>query len=294
MIPSLTIVIPCYNEVESLPKILPELIEFVNTRDYRLIVTNDGSKDNSLRCLEAAFTEQPRCQIVNHKINRGYGGAIKSGIAAACTDFVITIDADGQHHLDDIDKLFKLAVEKDADLIVGSRKGLAEASVLRGVGKSLIRSIARVLMPLPVYDINSGMKLYATSLAKKYLSMCPDTMAYSDIITLIFANQRHLVLEEPIQIRPRLAGKSTIGIRTAYETVMEILTIVIMFNPMRVFLPLSAISVSAAIAWAIPIILRGGGVSTGAGMLVVTGFIFFVLGLVSEQLAKIRRMMAER
>lgn len=294
MKPTLSIVIPCYNEAESLPVVLPELIRFVNERDYRLVITNDGSRDGSLILLQEHFANEPRCKVVNHKVNRGYGGAIKSGIQAAETDYVITIDADGQHYLDDVDKLFKLVVEKDADMIVGSRKGQAEASAFRGLGKSIIRGIARFLMPMDIYDINSGMKIYSTELARKYIVLCPDAMAYSDIIALVFISQRHRVLEEPIRIKPRVAGDSTINVKTAYETIMEIINVVILFNPMRIFLTIAVCCVVFAVAWDIHIFRRGGGISTGSGMLVVSGFIFFMLGLVTEQLSQMRKMMVKK
>jgi glycosyltransferase involved in cell wall biosynthesis len=287
---TLSIVIPCYNEAKSLPVVLPELISFVNARDYRLIITNDGSKDDSLKILQEHFANESRCTVVNHKVNRGYGGAIKSGIQKAGTDYVITIDADGQHYLDDVDKLFSLIQQQDADMIVGSRKGQQEASAFRGLGKSLIRGIAKFLMPMNIHDINSGMKIYDTVLAKRYLPLCPDAMAYSDIIALVFINQRHKVGEEPIRIKPRVAGDSTINVKTAYETIMEIINVVILFNPMRVFFPIAVFFTLSGVIWDIQFFSVGLGVSTGAGMLVVSGFIFFMLGLVTEQLSQIRKM----
>ncbi len=286
---TLTIVIPCYNESASLPIVLPDLIAFVNSHDYRLIITNDGSKDSSLEILNQYLTAEPRCKVVSHKVNRGYGGAIKSGIAVAETDYVITIDADGQHYFDDINKLFQLALAKDADMVIGSRKGEEEASAIRGIGKSIVRSIAKILMPITIYDINSGMKLYSTPLAKKYLNICPDSMAYSDIIALTFISQRHLVLEESIKIRKRVAGESTINIRTAYETIMEIINIVVLFNPMRIFLPLAILFFVFGVIWNIQFVFFGKGVSIGGSLLVISGLIFFMLGLVTEQLSNIRK-----
>jgi glycosyltransferase involved in cell wall biosynthesis len=291
---TLSIVIPCYNEAKSLPVVLPELISFVNQRDYRLIITNDGSKDESLQILQAHFAGENRCVVINHKVNRGYGGAIKSGIQHADTDYIITIDADGQHYLEDVEKLFQLIQLQDADMIVGSRKGQQEASAFRSIGKSLIRGIAKFLMPMNIHDINSGMKIYDTSLAKRYLPLCPDAMAYSDIIALVFINQRHKVGEETIRIKPRVAGDSTINVKTAYETIMEIVNVVILFNPMRIFLAIAISFVLSAVVWDYHIFRRGGGVSTGAGMLIVSGFIFFMLGLVTEQLSQIRKMQIKR
>lgn len=104
-------------------------------------------------------------------------------------------------------------------------------------------------MKLHVYDINSGMKIYNTKLVKQYLRITPDTMSFSDIITLTFVNNSHLVIEEPIRIRERLKGTSVIGVRTAIETVMEIINIIILFNPARIFLSISAFFFFSGVGW---------------------------------------------
>ena len=117
----------------------------------------------------------------------------------------------------------------------------------RDLGKSLIRFVARLVLDLDVYDINSGLKVYDAKLAKRYLRLCPDSMAYSDVITLVFVSQRHRVRERPIRVRARLAGESTITTATALDTVKEILNIVVLFNPMRIFLPMSLASIALEI-----------------------------------------------
>lgn len=284
----LTIVIPAYNEEASLKVFLPELIQFVKEQELQLIVVNDGSKDETATVLQE-YHGTVGFRYFSHKVNRGYGGAIKTGIRNATTKYVITIDADGQHDLNDVLSLYRKIEETDADMIVGSRMAHKDASFYRGVGKSLIRWFAKLLLPIHINDINSGMKIYNTGMAKRYIRLCPDHMAFSDIIAMVFISRRHLVLEEPINIKPRTAGESTICTLTAVETVKEILNIVILFNPMRVFFPLAMVSMLAALAWGIPIALRGRGVSTGAMLGFTTGLLFFFLGLLAEQLSQIRK-----
>jgi hypothetical protein len=153
----------------------------------------------------------------------------------------------------------------------------------------LIRFFAKILMPIPIEDLNSGMKVYRTELVKQYMHFCPDNMAFSDIITLVFINQRHLVCEHPISVIPREAGISTITTKTAVDTVMEILNIVILFNPMRVFLPPAIFFFLFSAIWGTPFLLRGEGVSVGTLFLFLTGLILFFLGLLAEQLTIIRK-----
>lgn len=283
----LTIVIPVYNEEDALPSFLPELIKYCRTNGCRLIMVDDKSRDRS-RELLAQYKDEPGFTALHHKVNRGYGGAIKTGINAAKTSFVITIDADGQHRLEDVTTLYHAIRSDDADMTIGSRKKYKE-NWYRRIGKGLIRFIANLLMPISIQDLNSGMKIYRTRLVKKCMQLCPDNMAFSDIITLVFINQMRLVTEYPITVLPRTTGESTINTKTAIDTVMAILHIVTMFNPMRIFLPPSVFFLLFSGIWGIPILLRGESFSVGTLFLFVTGLIFFFLGLIAEQLALIRK-----
>lgn len=284
----LTVIIPAYNEAENLKIVLPGLISKCREKNWKIIIVNDGSKDGSKEILES-HAASGDIKVVHHKLNKGYGAAIKSGISTCDTDYCITIDADGQHQFEDIERLFQILLKTDADMVVGSRKGTRSASIARGVGKGIIRFIAKIQMPVPIYDINSGMKICRTDLAKKYLYLAPDSMSYSDVITLLFLNNRHLVLEESIKITKRVAGRSTIGMHTAFQTVMEIINIVILFNPMKIFLPISIFFFIATLSYAVPLLIIRQVVSTGMVLGVVSGLIFFLLGLIAEQLSLIRR-----
>jgi glycosyltransferase involved in cell wall biosynthesis len=283
----LTIVIPLYNEAQNLPSFAKTALEFCRARNWQIIFVNDGSNDDTKRILNELDTE-PYVRIVHHKVNRGYGGALKTGIRHVTTPYLITMDGDGQHHLEDAEHLFQFAIAQDADMVVGKREGVGASSIYRTLGKFLIRSFARILMPLPIHDLNSGFKLYRTELARRYITVCPDTMAFSDVITLVFLSEKNLVLEHPIRVSPRKHGQSTINTFTAFETVMQVLNITLMFNPLSVFLPISVLCILAGLGWGIPIVLLGRGVSVGAMLAIVTGLLFFVLGLLASQLSAIR------
>lgn len=288
----LTVIVPVYNEAESLPALLDELLPYCRERNWQIIFVDDGSSDASGQILKE-FALQPGVQILRHKINRGYGGALKTGLMHATTPYAVTIDADGQHRIEDVEQMLRLALERQADMVVGARP-LHSSSFYRNLGKWLIRRFASLLLPLPIRDLNSGCKLYVTELAQTYLPLCPDSMAFSDVITLIFLKKRHLVLEHPITIRPRRAGRSTINALTAFQTVMEILHIAMLFNPLRIFLPLAALCVTFGIVWGLPILLRGRGVSVGSMLAIVTGLLFFAIGLLADQLSAIRIMLLEQ
>ena len=284
----LSVIVPAFDEVKSLTQLLPKLIDYCALKQWNLILVNDGSGDGTKELFKQ-IPPSDKITVVHHKLNRGYGAAIKSGILACCTEFAITIDADGQHQLEDIDKLYALILARDADMVVGSRKNGKTGSYYRGVGKFIIRNLAKILMTVPIHDLNSGMKIYRIDLAQHYIHLAPDTMAFSDIIALIFINNRHLVLETPITVNERIHGKSKIGIEVAFHTLMEIINIVILFSPMKIFLPLSLISFLVAGFWGFPLLIQGHGVSTGSLLGAITGLLMLMLGLIAEQLSLIRR-----
>ena len=285
---NLTVVIPAYNEAEALPATISAVLEYCKSHHWKLFVVNDGSSDNTAEILES-FKDQPRLTTFTHKVNRGYGSALKTGLLAVDTDYAVTFDADGQHQLSDIDAIFNLLLEEDADLVVGNRAGSKNTHWYREMGKWIIRRVAAMMVPMPLKDLNSGFKLYRTKLVQRYIPLCPNSMAFSDVITLIFLNEKHKVLEHPISINPRRFGSSKISTKTAFETIMEIINLVMLLAPLRFFLPASLLCFIVGIGWGIPFVATGRGVSVGAMLAIVTGLIMVMLGLVSEQLSQIRK-----
>ena len=286
--PELTVIVPVFNEEKVLPSTAAKIIEYCMLNNWHVIFINDGSQDNSRAVLES-ISPHSFVTILHHKVNRGYGGAIKTGIRNTSTPFLVTIDADGQHNLEDINTLFHIAKQENADLVVGNRGTSGDSNAYRALGKRIIRTFASFLMPLPIQDLNSGFKLYRTELAKKYIKICPDTMAFSDVITLAFIKGRNLILEQNITVSERIAGKSTINTYTAFDTIIEILNIAILFNPLRVFLPFSFLCILLGLIWGISrLFFVGQGISVGAMLAIVTGLIFFVLGLLANQISALR------
>ena len=285
----LTVIIPCYNEADNIPAVFPEILKKCEERDWQLVIVDDGSRDNSAQLLSDFASE--RVNVVRHKLNRGYGAAIKTGILTAETDYIVTIDADGQHNLDDIEHLLDRAIEANADMVVGGRPtdSYNHSGWYRNFGKFMIRSLIKMIMSVPVRDQNSGMKLYRRDLALENLPICPDNMAYSDIILLLFVDSRHLVLEEPIRINCRRGGISTISTRTAFDTVSEIFYLVVMFHPMKIFIPLALFFFVTGGAWVIRGLFFGLQLSNGASFLLMTGINCVLLGLIAEQFHRTRR-----
>src|SRR5512138_2621406 len=100
--PVLTVLIPVYNEAEILSLFAPSLIELCRTKDWKIIFVNDGSCDDTKRILDG-LDSSFHLRVIHHKVNRGYGGALKTGISQVTTPFLVTMDGDGQHRPEDVE-----------------------------------------------------------------------------------------------------------------------------------------------------------------------------------------------
>lgn len=285
----LTIVIPAYNERTSLEANLGAWLQACEDRGWRLIIVDDGSSDGTERIL-CAHAGHPRLEALRHRTNRGYGNALKTGLARADTPYVVTMDSDGQHRTEDVFRLMEAMESQDADLVIGARVLNDTSGMYRRAGKSLIRLIARILFAVRTEDLNSGFKLYRTRIVQRLLAWCPGSMAFSDVIALMHFNLNLRVVEIPVETRPRRGGRSTINTMTAIETVVEIINVLMWFKPLKVFLPFSLLLIVLGIGWAIPFLLQGRGMSGFGLLLVLTGLMTAMVGLLAEQMASLRRV----
>lgn len=288
MTEKLSIVIPFYNEEKALKSLVPSLLKFSSDNKCKIIMVNDGSTDESDTVIKS-FEFPKEFTLLKHKMNRGYGAALKTGIEKCETEYVITFDADGQHLLDDVIVLYNKIISEDADLVIGSRISNGNGDKTKRFGKFIIRNLSKILIQNTIKDLNAGMKIMRSNLAKKYIKICPDTFAFSDVITLIFVSEKNEVLEHPVKVLPRENGLSKITLNTAFETVMEIINITVLFNPLRVFLPLSFLFLILGVIWSFKIVLDGKGVSVGGSLLIVLGILSLLMGLIAEQLSFIKK-----
>ena len=285
----LTVVIPVLNEAEALRTHLGSWLAWCRAHASRLIVVDDGSSDGTSEILTAHLSDD-HLRVFRQRQNRGYGNAIKTGILHAESPFVGTMDADGQHAIADLGRLVELAVAQQADLVIGSRPRRGPSGVYRDAGKAMIRWIARVLFGVRIQDLNSGMKVYRTRLARALLAFCPGSMAFSDVITLTHLNLGYRVLEAPIGVQERRSGKSTINTMTAVDTLIEIVNVLMWFKPLKFFVPLAVVVGMAGVLWAIPFLVMGRGLSSISLLLLLAAMMTGMLGLLAEQMASSRRV----
>ena len=282
--PEISIVMPAYNEGRTIASVLAGLKKELDGKlTYEVIVVNDGSTDNSLEVLEAI----PDIKLINHKVNRGYGSSLKTGIENSRYDWVLTFDSDGSHPPHQIMDLVKFC--GDYDLIVGARVGKkAHDTVLRKTGRWIVTMFAQYISQSNIRDINSGFRLFKKELAKKFWHLFPEGFSFSTTITVASHVARYAVKYVPIETYKRQAGKSGIKPIRDMAGFLNIVTrLAIYFKPLRVFVPLSMFFLAAAAGLAIiDYFFINGFLDTTFAILINASIQSLVFGLIAEMIVK--------
>ncbi len=276
----LTIVIPAYNEAEAIGPVLEQLKATCPEIIEEIIVVDDGSKDDTAR-----IAEETGVQVLRHSHNKGYGASLKTGIRAARSEFVLTMDSDGQHKPEGIARLWERAGQ--SDMVVGQRTSLIHSQLWRMPGKWLLSFMANYLSRQRIPDLNSGFRLMRRDIVLKYMHLCPPGFSFSTTITMAFFNRGYEVAYVPIEVKKRI-GKSTVSVKTGLDTIILILRIATLFDPLRIFIPISLLTAGVGILWGIPYTLLGNGISIGSMLAIVTALLMFSLGLICDQISQLR------
>jgi glycosyltransferase involved in cell wall biosynthesis len=279
----ISIVIPAHNEEGAIGDMLRKLQASLPSNVTEVIVVDDGSRDRT-----AQIVAETGVRLVRHPTNRGYGAALKTGIRAAAGEYIMTVDADGQHRIEDVLQVCQsIQIEHPPDMVIGHRTALLHSSLWRMPGKWALTQLARVLTQREIRDLNSGLRVMRRDVLLRYMHLCPPGFSFSTTITFALASRGYKVDFVPIKVEKRI-GTSTVSVRTGFQTILLILRLASLFNPLRIFLPLSLVSFLAGVAWAIPYLIHRQGLTVASMLLLVTSVLLFALGLICDQVAQLR------
>ena len=277
---TLTVIIPALNEAAGIGPVLTELQRECGDFLTTIIVVDDGSRDDT-----AGIARQHGVVVIQHPATLGYGASLKSGLRRAETTFVATFDGDGQHRASDLRRLWD--ARGSAAMVIGARQRLIHSPLWRMPGKWLLGVLAAYLVKRPIPDLNSGLRVLTRELAMRYAHLCPRGFSMSTTLTMAVMSRGWPVAFVPIDVRPR-TGHSTVTVATGLETLVLLLRIICLFNPLRLFVPAAAIVALVGILWGIPYAAAGRGVSVGAMLAIVTATLLFSLGLICDQVSQLR------
>ncbi len=277
--PTLSIIIPCRNEAQSLHTLLPEIKK--NQPDAEIILVNDGSTDNSTQ-----IAEQIGITVINHPYSMGNGAAIKAGARQALGEILIFMDADGQHQPQDIARLMT-EMQQGYDMVVGAREAKSQASIWRSLANGLYNKLSSWMVGHQIEDLTSGFRAVTASKFKEFLYLLPNQFSYPSTITMAFFRAGYSVSYIPI-IAPKRIGKSHIRpLRDGLRFLLIIFKIGTLYSPLKLFIPLSMSFFTLGLGYYSYTFLTHGRFTNMGALLFITAILIFLIGLVSEQITQI-------
>ncbi len=251
---------------------------------------DDASTDRT-----ADIAKDAGVRVIQHPHNKGYGAALKTGIRAVAGEIIVTMDADSEHSAQQIARL--LDAIGDNDMVVGARAKGSHTPFLRKPLKWILGRVANYLAQTKIPDLNSGFRAVREQTVKRFLHILPNGFSFSTTLTLALFKEGYSVAYVPIVTTPRV-GKSTVNpIRDGFNTIMLIIRVIALFDPLKVFLPTSIILfLIGLIYWVASGVFRFAQhfepafhIPSGAVIMLVSSVIVFMFGILADQVSAIRR-----
>jgi glycosyltransferase involved in cell wall biosynthesis len=276
--PSVTILLPAYNEEQSIATTIKSIHQL--HPDFEILVIDDGSTDNTMKeAIEAGATVWP------HPYNIGNGAAVKTGLRIASGEWIIMMDADGQHLPEDIDRL--LEFKDKFDMVVGSRTKESDTKFHRDIANTIYNLFASYVTKFTILDLTSGFRLVNRNTVQRFIDLLPNTFSYPSTITMAYLRTGRSVKYVPIKTKAR-KGRSKIKLlQDGSRFILIIIKVATLFSPLRVFLPISAILFFTAFVYYLFTFITQGRFTNMSALLFSSSLIIFMMGLISEQISQL-------
>lgn len=277
----ITVVIPAYNEEGAIAEEIDRLHDVMKTLDltYEIIIVDDGSADRT-----AEIAETKPCTVVRQPRNMGYGASLKRGFREARSELVIITDADGTYPATEIPRLLEQA--KDFDMVVGARTGESvHIPLIRRPAKWFLRMFASYLAGQIIPDLNSGLRVIRREHVRRFAHILPSGFSFTTTITLSCMCNELAIGYVPINYLKRI-GSSKIKWTHAYHFMMLILRVTVLFNPLKVFLPLGLVTFLVGLG-KFGYDVTKENLSESAVMCIIGAMLIWGLGLLADQNSKL-------
>ncbi len=232
------IIIPAYNEEQTIGKLLDKMLEAGVKEFADILVINDKSKDNTA---EVVVRYAPQVNLISHIFNMGYGAALKTGYQYATKndyDYVIQLDADGQHSIENIERLYhQIRSEQKTDIVIGSRfidgSISFKISFLKRAAINFFRFIIRIFTKNNITDPTSGLQAMNKKAFSYYAGFMNFDPKYPDanmIIKMLLLDYK--IKEVPSVMYERTSGESIhSGLKPViYMTLMILSTLTVLLE----------------------------------------------------------------
>ena len=282
----LSVVIPAHNEAPRIGAVLERLQTALSEISHEVIVVDDGSTDGT-----GDVASKYGVTLVRNPYCKGYGASLKTGVRRAQGEWVLFLDADGQHDPGELPVLLSPTLT-DVDMIIGSREGESWKKAGRLVGRRLLHSLAEMLVDCKIPDLNSGLRLVRRRLVLDNIALLPNGFSFSTTLTLALLKAGYTVVFRPVKVESREGSSSRVRIpRDGLRTLLLMIRIATLFNPLKVFLPVSCLLWLIGLGYLAEEMIRVSvfNIPDGAVLLITAGVIVFFFGVLADQVSTLRR-----
>ncbi len=296
----ISIVVPLYNEEESLPELVAWIERVCQEHKYshEVIMIDDGSTDNSWEVVKQLSAQYPAVKAIRFQRNYGKSPALYMGFKAATGNVVITMDADLQDSPDEIPGLYDMIMKDGYDLVSGWKKVRYDNAVTKNLPSKLYNAVNRQLSGIKLHDMNCGLKSYKRKVVKSI-------EVYGEMHRFIPVLAKHAgfkkIGEKVVQHRPRKYGVSKFGWERFINGFLDLLSIQFVSRfgkkPMHLFGTLGSFTFLIGffiVFWLIIERLREGasfGLTHKVGFylappIMIIGTLFFLTGFLAELIVR--------
>jgi len=234
----ISVIVPLFNEEESLPKLYEWIEQVMNDHKYtfEVIFVNDGSTDKSWQVIEALQEQSKHVRGIKFRHNYGKSPALYCGFKAAKGDVVITMDADLQDSPDEIPELFTMIKDDNYDLVSGWKKKRYDSKLSKNIPSKLYNATARKVTGLKLHDMNCGLKAYRNEVVKN-IEVFGEMHRYIPFLAKNagFTN----IGEKVVEHRKRQFGETKFGLNRFVNGYLDLMTLWFLFRfgkkPMHFF-----------------------------------------------------------
>lgn len=207
---NLSIVVPLYNEEESLPELCSWIKSVVDQHGYtyEVLLIDDGSRDDSWKVIQTIAASNLNIKGIKFQRNYGKSAALNEGFKAAQGDVVITMDADMQDSPDEIPELYQMIIEGGFDMVSGWKKKRYDNTLTKNIPSKLFNAVARKSSGIKLHDFNCGLKAYKSKVVK-CIEVFGEMHRYIPVLAKWSGFRK--IGEKIVEHRPRKYGTTKFG-----------------------------------------------------------------------------------
>jgi len=212
---NLSVVIPVFNEAQSISNLIAEIVDALNKIDYEIIVVDDCSKDETVDVLNKMQLNNKRLRIIRHKKNYGQSFAVRSGVKCAKSTWIATLDGDGQNDPSDIPRLFDALIEKSGknkNILIAGYRFKRKDTWLKRISSKYANKVRSNLLKDKVPDTGCGLKLFS----KEYFLDLPSFNHMHRYIPALYISRGGVVFSLEVNHRHREKGYSKYGFNNRF------------------------------------------------------------------------------